>query len=67
MAMQEEKKLGFLGKLKLKLHLGICSACRLFQIQTSFIRKQAHKAHEHSDACLSEEQKQRIQAQLEQL
>jgi hypothetical protein len=47
----------FLDKLKLKLHYKICSGCRRFAEQTTFIGKKAKQTHNHESAALSKEKK----------
>jgi hypothetical protein len=63
-SLKEEKAIGFLNNIKLKLHLGICSACRLFENQSWFIKINANHNHEHLDVTLSEEAKQKLSTAL---
>ncbi len=62
LSKKEEKKLGFLNRLKLQAHLAICSVCRLFALQTEFMAKQA--PHIHADLTLSQETKDKMQVAL---
>ncbi len=55
---------GFLDGIKLKIHLRICSACRLFEKQSWFIKLNAHHNHEHLDIALSSEAKEKIELAL---
>lgn len=57
---KEEAKSSFLENLKLKLHYKICAGCRRFVEQTSRIGIKANHAHEHSDAFLTPEKKEKI-------
>jgi predicted anti-sigma-YlaC factor YlaD len=61
---KEDGKLGFIDSIKLKLHLSICSACRLFENQSWFIKINANHSHEHLDVTLSEEAKQKLTTAL---
>lgn len=61
---KEDGKLGFIDSIKLKLHLGICSACRLFENQSWFIKINANHSHENLDVTLSEDAKQKITTAL---
>jgi hypothetical protein len=62
LSKKEEKQLGLLDRLKLKGHLAICSVCRLFALQTEFIRK--HASHIHTDSTLSPEAKEKMHTAL---
>lgn len=59
---KEENKISWLETIKLRAHLVICSMCRRFEIQTSWMGKHAHYAH--IDATLSPESKEKIQSAL---
>ncbi len=63
-SIKEDGKLGFIDNIKLKIHLGICSACRLFEKQSWFIKLNAHHNHEHLDATLSDAAKEKINIAL---
>jgi hypothetical protein len=64
LSKKEDGRLSLLEKWQLRLHMGICSMCRLFQKQSSFISSNAKSAHVHSDACLTAEQKQKMEQLL---
>ncbi|MBC7587994.1 MAG: zf-HC2 domain-containing protein [Chitinophagaceae bacterium] len=55
---KEDGKLSFLEKIQLRLHLSICSFCRLFAKQSFLIGNNAK--HAHTTACLTNEQKEKI-------
>jgi len=59
---KEEKAIGFFDSLKLRLHLGICSTCRLFKQQSWFIKINAK--HSHSEFSLSNDAKEKMSAAL---
>lgn len=61
---KEADKTGFLDNIKLRIHLIICNACRLFEKQNWFIKLNAHYNHEHLDITLSNEAKQKIELAL---
>lgn len=63
-SLKEEGKLGFIDRIKLKMHLGICSACRLFEKQSWFIKLNAKHNHEHLDINLSDDSKQKMDLAL---
>lgn len=64
-AKKEDGKLGFIDTIKLKLHLAICSACRLFEKQSWFIKLNAqHHNHEHLDITLSDTAKEKMDIAL---
>lgn len=63
-SQKEEKAIGFFDSIKLKLHLGICSACRLFEKQSWFIKINAKHNHEHLDVSLSNDAKEKMSAAL---
>ncbi|MFL9481447.1 hypothetical protein ACI6Q2_01635 [Chitinophagaceae bacterium LWZ2-11] len=65
LSKKEERKLSFLEKIQIKMHVTVCSLCRLFEQQTWLIGKNAPHTHEHSNIKLSEEAKQRIARLLE--
>jgi hypothetical protein len=46
------------------MHLGICSACKLFENQSWFIKLNAKQSHEHITASLSSEAKEKIEIAL---
>ena len=60
MSKKEEGKLTPVEKIQLRLHLGICDFCTRFQQQTKLFTSNAHHAHEHTHAVLSEEKKEQI-------
>jgi hypothetical protein len=62
LAKKEEGTLGWVGKIKLRGHLAICSICRRFEIQTRFISK--HASEIYADATLSVERKEKIRSVL---
>ncbi len=57
---KEENKLSFVEKIKLKMHLLICSFCRLFEKQSKLISMNASKSHQHYTAVLSDSSKENI-------
>jgi hypothetical protein len=61
---KQEKAIGLFDSIKLKLHLGVCSACRLFEKQSWFIKINANHDHEHLDVSLSNEAKEKIRTAL---
>lgn len=61
---QEENKLGTGEKWRLRFHLAYCYLCRLFNKQTNLITRQAPDCHEHSSACLSDQEKQELLQKL---
>jgi hypothetical protein len=63
-SIKEEGKLGFIDKMKLKMHLGICSACRIFAKQSWFIKLNANYNHEHLDVTLSDTAKEKMDIAL---
>lgn len=60
---KEENKLTWLSKIKLRGHLAICSMCRRFEQQSSFIGRMAARVHVH--ATLSPESKEKMQKTLQ--
>lgn len=54
---KEERKLSFLQKIQLSIHLYICDLCRLFSKQNKIIIKSIPGMDDHSDASLSELQR----------
>ncbi len=59
-SMKEEGKLSFTQRLQLRMHLSVCSMCKLFEKQSLFISKNARHLHEHSDTPLSSDAKGRM-------
>ncbi|HEX3024302.1 MAG TPA: hypothetical protein VHP12_03740 [Chitinophagaceae bacterium] len=57
---KEEKKLAFLEMIQLKIHLLICVFCRLFELQSKLIGKNAAHIHEHHHIHLPEVSKGKI-------
>ncbi len=60
---KEQNALSFFEMIKLRLHMGICSMCRLFEKQSLFIKINAK--HEHIHAILNKEVKEKIKLALE--
>jgi len=65
LSKKEEGRLTWIEKWRLSAHLGICSFCRLFEIQTNFITHNV--AHQQVDASMADTKKQEIAEQLKQL
>ncbi len=63
-SIKEDGKLGFINSIKLKLHLGICSACKLFEKQSWFIKINAQHSHQHLDITLSKTAKEKMDIAL---
>jgi hypothetical protein len=63
-SLKEDKAIGFFDNIKLKLHLGICSVCRLFEKQSWFIKVNARHAHENLAETLSDDAKEKISTAL---
>ena len=61
---KEDRKIGLMERIKLQLHLSICSACKLFENQSWFIKFNAQHSHEHTTASLSSEAKEKIEIAL---
>jgi hypothetical protein len=61
---KEEKAISFFDSIKLKLHLGVCNACRLFEQQSWFIKINAKHNHEQLDISLTDEAKEKISTAL---
>ncbi len=59
-SMKEEGKLSFAQKIQLRMHLAVCSMCKLFEKQSLFISKNARHLHEHSHTPLSSNSKERM-------
>ena len=59
-SQKEEGEIGFLNSIKLRIHLVICTACKLFAKQSWFIKINAKHNPEHLEAFLSNEAKQKI-------
>jgi len=59
-SLREEGKLSITQKLQLRGHLAVCHLCKLFQQQTAFITKNAPHTHNHSNATLSKEKKEKM-------
>ena len=61
---KEEKRLSWIERWQLRAHLAICSLCRKFEEQSRFIGINAKQLHEHIQATLSPETKEKIKAVL---
>ena len=61
---KEDRKIGLLNRLKLQMHLGLCSACKLFENQSWFIKMNAKNSHNHITASLSSKAKEKIEIAL---
>jgi hypothetical protein len=61
---KEDGDIGLINRLKLKMHLGICSVCKLFENQSWFIKLNAQHSHEHTTTTLSSEAKEKIELAL---
>lgn len=59
-SLKEEGKLSFIQRIQLRMHLAVCSMCKLFEKQTLFISKNARHLHEHSHTPLSSDSKERM-------
>lgn len=44
---KEEKRLSWLEKWQLRAHMALCSVCRRFEEQSSFIGRMARQIHVH--------------------
>ena len=62
LSKKEENKLSWLDRVKLRGHLTICSLCRKFEQQTSFIG--FITKHGHEQAVLSVEAKEKMKTVL---
>ena len=62
---KEQHQIGFYENIVLQLHLGICSVCKRFKEQTTFIIKHSH--HHSADHTLSKETKERIINEIEKI
>ncbi len=60
----EEGKLRFMDRLRMRFHLSICHFCKQFQIQSSIIGDHANQIHEHHPLILPDSIKAKIQASL---
>ena len=60
----EEGKLSFMDRLRLRFHLMICHFCKQFQIQSKIIGDHASHTHEHHPLILSDAIKEKIKASL---
>ena len=62
---KREQKLSFIQRIKLWLHLAICSACKRFEIQNMWLDKQLHKmAGLESESKMPNHSKEKIAAAL---
>ncbi|QEC68051.1 hypothetical protein FRZ67_12330 [Panacibacter ginsenosidivorans] len=59
-SLKEERKLTVKQRIQLLLHLGICSLCKLFYRQNKIITQRAAHLHEHTNATLSQPEKEAI-------
>jgi hypothetical protein len=66
-SLKEEGRLSFAKKLQLRLHLTVCSLCRLFAKQTTFFSKNAGRLHEHIPTQLSTDAKERMNRVIKEL
>jgi len=64
--LREEGKISIKNRLQLWLHFGICGLCKLFSQQSKFISKNAGHLHEHVEESLTEADKEKIIAGLQQ-
>ena len=62
---KEEGKLSLRRRWQLWQHLAVCSFCKLFYKQTKVITDSAPHLHEHTNATLSQEQKESLIKALE--
>lgn len=60
---KEERKISFLDRVKLAVHLIICEFCRLFEQQNKVLSHQAK--HLHTDVSLSEAEKEEMERRIE--
>jgi len=60
-----ETKLTFSQRLRLKMHLLICDACRRFDIQNTWIDSQLSKMSGGQEVCLDNVKKHQIKQSLE--
>jgi len=60
LSKKEAQHLSFSEKVKLRLHLFVCSFCRLFEKQSKLICSNASHAHQHNNAELSPASKEKI-------
>ncbi|MES2890810.1 MAG: hypothetical protein V4725_02330 [Bacteroidota bacterium] len=63
-SLREERKLSLPQRLQLQAHLGVCRFCKLFAHQTHLINISAKHSHEHTNALLSDERKNKITKKL---
>ena len=63
---QQETKLGFKNKIKLAIHIGICSVCKLFKLQSKYIIDAA-KNSKKEPCFLPDEIKQKIEMNVNEL
>ena len=59
-SIKEEGKLSFKQRIQLLLHLGICSLCELFYKQNKIITQRSAHLDEHTNATLSQPEKEAI-------
>lgn len=67
MSKHEEGKLTWLQRLQLRMHVGICSWCKLFELQTRIITKQAKHTHEQVTLQMPTNTKQQLMETMQQL
>ncbi len=63
-SLREENKLSFRQRLQLRTHLSICSMCKLFEKQTNLIGSNAKQSHQHIDATLDQNSKDKMKKTL---
>ena len=63
-SQKEEGEINFWDSIKLRIHLGICSVCKIFAKQSWFIKINAKHNHGYLDTSLSIEAKQKIELAL---
>ncbi len=61
-SLKEAGKISWMDALRLRYHLAICTFCKRFEQQTSFIIK--HAKHEHGEERLSDNVKTKIIQEL---
>jgi hypothetical protein len=61
---KESEKITFLQSIKLKMHYSICTGCKNFAAQSTFICNNAKYAAEYSDAVLAPQKKQEIKEKM---
>jgi hypothetical protein len=59
-SLKEEGRLSFKQRIRLLLHLGVCSLCKLFYRQNKIITRHAPHLHEQTDVQLSKAEKEEM-------